>query len=153
MAPGNTWQQAARGWVIDADVQRTKGKRREARITSILFTLANVSQIVVMFLLASLGAAGIDTNKCWGENQDKGGVAYLKAIFQFGSVALLLSAAFCTWLFPYHGDALKELEDRQRDFYVQNPDGSGNIVDPDDLTSSIVVVGGGGMNKIVPVDT
>jgi len=58
----------------------------------------------------------------------------------------LLTAIFLM-MFPFHGDSLKELEDRQREFYVQNPDGSGEIVD-----APPVGIGSSGGNKIVPVD-
>jgi len=146
-APSNIWYPAARGWVVDADVQRTEGKRREAKINSFLGVATNIASIIAMILLSSLGPAGIDTSKCWGEVQDKGGVEYLKGIFQFaGSVLNLLTAIFLM-MFPFHGDSLKELEDRQREFYVQNPDGSGEIVD-----APPVGIGSSGGNKIVPVD-
>ena len=131
IAPLRTFTNAARGWLVDADVHRTGGQRREGRIGALLLISTNIAGVATMLTLASIGAFGIDTGKCWGEAQDRGGVTYLKGIFQIGSPTFLLISAFFVWMFPIHGDKLKELEDRQRDYYVKHPEGArGNKVAP-----------------------
>jgi hypothetical protein len=126
ISPLRTFTNAARGWLVDADVQRTGGERREGQIGSLLLISTNIAGVFTMLILASLGPFGIDTSKCWGEAQDKGGVAYLKGVMQWGNQVLLWASAFCVWLFPIHGDKLKELENRQREYYVKHPDGARN---------------------------
>ena len=63
-------------------------------------------------------------------------MTYLKYLHQIGSPIFLIISAFFVWLFPIHGDRLKELEDRQREVYVKHPDGArGSKVAPSSSSS------------------
>ena len=121
LAPLRTWGACARGWLIDMDVQRKSGRRREATINGLLLVAINVGGIVAMLVLTSISWAGIDTRSCWGENQSKAGVRYVKLIFQFGIPVMMLIAALFVWLFPIHGNVLVNLEKSQRSIFVKTP--------------------------------
>ena len=121
LAPLRTFTTAARGWLVDLDVQKSQGGRREALVNGILLISINLSGILAMLVLTSLSWAGIDTSKCWGENQSKGGVMYVKFLFMAVIPLLMLFCAVFIWLFPIHGDVLKNLENKQARTYVKTP--------------------------------
>jgi len=123
----------ARGWLVDVEVQQNS-RRTEAQINSLLMVPINIGGILATALLSSLSVAGLDTSKCWGENQDKSSVAYLKYLYMIGFSVCAIGRAVAIYTFPLKENEVAEIEKCQRDVYVKQAGASS----------------GGGGSKVVP---
>ena len=98
----------------------TSNTGTEAQINSLLMVPINIGGIIATALLSTLSLAGLDTSKCWGENQDKSGVAYLKYMYMIGFPICAIGRAIAIYSFPLKEKEVAEIEKAQRDVYVKH---------------------------------
>ena len=100
--------QALMGWVMDDDETQNDGIRREGTIIASNAAVQHMSFVIISFILAMWGAAGMDVNKCPMENPQGARDAILFTFTWLNAVFLLIYIV-ALYFYPIKNDKLIEV--------------------------------------------